>query len=81
MFLAGATMQGLLVVNKPEYVPEPYQGYLFAVMIVTVGVLTNTFAARWLPRLEGIIFIVFVLAFLAFMIVLWVLPPRLSAGE
>lgn len=50
-------------------------------MIVTVGVVVNTLFARFLPRLEGIIFIVFTLAFISFLIVLWVLPPRLTAGE
>lgn len=50
-------------------------------MIVSFGLLVNTFLARFLPRLEGIIFIVFTLAFISFMVVLWVLAPRLTAGK
>ncbi|KAF2718641.1 amino acid transporter [Polychaeton citri CBS 116435] len=81
MFLTGTTMQGLIVATNPSYVPQPWQGYLFVVMIASAGVLVNTVLARYLPRLEGIMFIIFTMAFMAFMVVLWVLAPRLTTTE
>ena len=74
-------MQGLIVVTQPNYVPKPYQAYLFVVMVATFALLVNTLLARSLPRLEGVVFVLFTLAFMATMVVVWVLAPRLSAGE
>ena len=74
-------MQGMIVVTHPNYVPEPYQAYLFVVMVATFALFVNTFLARHLPRLEGIVFVLFILAFMATLVVLWVLGPRLTAGE
>ena len=34
-----------------------------------------------MPRLEKAVFIIFCLAFLVFLIVLWVIPPHLTAAE
>lgn len=79
VFISGLTYQGEIVANNLSYIPQPYQAWLLGVMIITVGVLINTVLARWLPRLEGIIFILFVLAFLTVMVVLWVLAPRLTS--
>lgn len=82
VYISGLTYQGLIVVNSSaDYVPQPYQAWLLGVMIITVGVFINSVLARWLPRLEGMIFVLFALAFLAIMVVLWVLAPRLTAGE
>ena len=74
-------MQGLLVVTQPDYVPQPYQGFLFVVMVATFALTVNSLLARFLPRLEGVVFVLFVLAFMATLVVLWVLAPRLTAGE
>ncbi|KAK5170950.1 uncharacterized protein LTR77_004094 [Saxophila tyrrhenica] len=81
MFISGSAMQGLIVATQPNYVPEPYQGYLFVVMVATFALLVNTLLARHLPRLEGIVFVFFILAFMATLVVLWVLAPRLTAAE
>ena len=81
MFLSGSTMQGLIVINSPDYVPQAYQAYLFVVMVATFAAFVNTVLARFLPRLEGIVFVLFTLAFMATLIVLWVLAPRLTAAE
>ena len=81
MFLSGSAMQGLVIVGNPNYVPQPYQGFLFVVMVATFALAVNTLLARHLPRLEGVVFVLFVLAFMATMVVLWVLAPRLTAGE
>ena len=34
-----------------------------------------------MPRLEGVVIIFFCLAFLVFLVVMWVLPPHLTAAE
>ncbi|KAK5119439.1 hypothetical protein LTR85_007539 [Meristemomyces frigidus] len=81
IFISGLTYQGLIVINDADYVPQAYQAWLLGVMIITLGVLINTVLARWLPWLEGMIFVLFALVFLAQVVVLWVLAPRLTAGQ
>lgn len=80
MFLSGSAMMGLIVVTQPNYVPEAYHGYLFTVMVASFALFVNTVLARYLPRLEGVVFVLFIIAFMATLVVLWVLAPRLSAG-
>jgi len=75
------TYQGLIVINNTNYDPQPYQAWLLGVMIISTGVLVNTILARWMPRLEGAILVLFTLTFIAVMAVLWVLAPTLTAGE
>jgi choline transport protein len=81
MFLAGTTMQGLVVATHPDYVPQPYQGFLFVVMVATFALAANTLLARYLPRLEGPVFVLFFLAFIAVLAVLWTIAPQLTAAE
>ena len=81
MFLTGSTMQGLILEMNPNYIPEYWQGYLFVVMIASVGLLVNSVLARFLPRLEGVMFLFFTIAFMAFLVVLWVLAPRLTTSK
>lgn len=81
MFLSGSAMMGLVVVTQPNYSPQAWHGYLFTVMVASFALFVNTLLARHLPRLEGIVFLLFVVAFVATLVVLWAVAPRLSAGE
>lgn len=70
-------MQGLIVAGNPDYVPQPYHGYLFTVMVATFALAVNSLLARYLPRLEGIVFVLFVLAFMGKSLI----GQRKSAGH
>ena len=74
-------MQGLIVVNNANYIAQPYQGWLFVVLVASFGVFVNTAFGRFLPRLEGAFFVVWSMCFIAFLTVLWAIAPRLTAGE
>lgn len=50
-------------------------------MIATFALVANTLLARHLPRLEGPVFVLFVLAFIAVLAVLWTVAPQLTADE
>lgn len=78
MFLSGSAMMGLIVVTQPNYAPQAWHGYLFTVMIASFAFFVNTVLARHLPRLEGVVFVLFVMAFVATIVVLWVVAPDFS---
>ncbi|KAK0620409.1 amino acid permease [Immersiella caudata] len=75
-FLVGTMIQGLLVLNNPDYVFKNWHGTLLVVAITAFCIIFNTFLAKKLPMVEGIILIFHVLGFFAVLIPLWVLGPR-----
>lgn len=74
-YLAGTTIQGLIVLNKPDYVFERWHGTLLTMAVAAFGVLFNTVLARKLPMVEGLVLIVHVFAFFGILVTLWVLSP------
>ncbi|KAF7136743.1 hypothetical protein CNMCM5793_006212 [Aspergillus hiratsukae] len=78
-FLAGTIIQGLIVLNDPTYEFQRWHGTLLVVAITTFSILFNTFLAKNLPMVEGLILIIHVVGLFAIIIPLWVLAPRNSA--
>ena len=75
-FLAGTMIQGLLVLNYPDYVFEQWHGTLLVIAITAFCIIFNTFLAKRLPMVEGMVLIIHILGFFAVLIPLWVLAPR-----
>ncbi|KAL2404101.1 putative amino-acid permease [Exophiala dermatitidis] len=80
-FLAGTQIQGLAILNYPNYVPERWHGTLLTFAVASFSVFFNTFLVKKLPLVEGIVLIVHVFGFFGVLITLWVLGPRASAHE
>lgn len=81
MFLLGTQIQGLIAITHDEYSPQPWQGYLFVILMVSLGLLLNTWGAKQLPLVEGIILVLHIFGFAAVLIVLWILSPKNSAHD
>lgn len=80
-FLAGTIIQGLLVLNKPDYDFQRWHGTLLVIAIATFSILFNTFLAKRLPSVEVFILILHVCGLFAIIIPLWVLAPRRTAKQ
>lgn len=78
-YLAGTIIQGLIVLNHPDYEFERWHGTLLVIAITAFSILFNTFLAKNLPMVEGLILIIHVVGLFAIIIPLWVLAPRNSA--
>jgi amino acid transporter len=74
-------IQGLLILNNPNYVPERWQGTLLVIAITAFCIIFNTFLAKRLPMVEGMVLIIHIVGFFAVLIPLWILAPRNSAQE
>ena len=81
MHLCRTQIQGLIAITHDDYSPQPYQGYLFVIAMVSLGLLINTWGAKHLPLVEGVILIFHVFGFATVLIVLWVLSPRNTVSE
>jgi amino acid transporter len=75
-YLAGTQIQGLIALNKPDYTFEAWHGTLLVFAVSAFNVIFNTFLAKRLPLIEGIVLVVHIFGFFAILVVLWVMGPR-----
>ncbi|KAH8660379.1 amino acid/polyamine transporter I [Xylariales sp. PMI_506] len=80
-YLAGTIIQGLLVLNYPQYSPEPWHGTVLMIAVAVFAVMFNLLLSRKLPLMEGMVLVVHIFGFFGILITLLVLSPRSSAEE
>jgi choline transport protein len=80
-FIAASMIQGIVIQNFPNYVPTRWQGTLIFYAVITFIVFINTFLARWLPRIEGMILCLHILGFFGILIPLVYLAPHGNASD
>ncbi|KAK5705709.1 hypothetical protein LTR17_021444 [Elasticomyces elasticus] len=80
-YLCGTIIQGLVILNNPDYVPKPWQGTLIIWAVLTFSLLFNSYFASKLPLLEAVVLILHILGFFAILIPLWVLGNRSKASD
>ena len=78
-YLVALQVQGMIALNDSSYVAEPWHGTLMIIAVVTIAIVFNTFFARKLPLVEGLVLILHVFGFFAVLIPLWVFSPRQPA--
>jgi len=67
--------------NIPDYVIKGWHGTLLSIGVVLFSIVWNTVLVKKLPLLEGIIMILHIFGFVAFVVVLWVMAPRGNTKE
>ena len=80
-FLVAGIIQGLIILNDANYVPEPYHATLMTIAVVLFCVFVNIFVARRLPLVEGCLAILHFAGLFIVIIILWVLAPRNNAHD
>lgn len=80
-FTVASQVQGLIVLNKADYVPEPWHAVLLTIATSAVAVVFNSFFARKLPLLEGLILVIHICGFFAILIPLWIFAPRTPSAD
>lgn len=77
VFFSGTLIQALLLLNYPDsYNYQRWHGTLLMWAVLLICVFINTVAARFLPKIEGVILILHTLGFFAVLIPLVVLAPK-----
>ncbi|KAK5123914.1 hypothetical protein LTR85_002111 [Meristemomyces frigidus] len=66
--------------KNPDYVPTTWQQTLMLIALALLAVLFNAFGAKSLPSFEGFLLFFDVIGFLAVLVPLWVLAPKVSAN-
>jgi choline transport protein len=74
-------IQALAILNYPNYNPTRWQGTLIFYGVIAFIVFINTYLARWLPKIEGMILTLHIVGFFAILIPLVYLAPHGSAQD
>ncbi len=72
-FLVAGQIQGLIILNNDTYVPQRWHGTMLVIAINTFSQAFNTFLARKLPLVEGIVLVLHIFGFFAILVPLLVL--------
>ncbi|MCJ1374995.1 hypothetical protein MMC20_006228 [Loxospora ochrophaea] len=78
-FVLGTLIQGLAVVNYPDYEPTNWQGTLIVFAVVIPIYILNVYFMDIIPIFNTVMFGIYVSGFLAIIIPLWILSPRNTA--
>ena len=80
-YTAAAVLLSMVTIYNPSYQQQNWQQSLVMVAVGMVATLMNTYGAKKLPMLEGIVLIVQIVGFCCIIITLWVLSPKAPASE
>jgi choline transport protein len=79
-FLIGTLLQGVIILAKPDFVPQPWQTMLIFWAVLAFAVFINTVASKTLANFEGLILVLHILGFFAILIPLVYLGPHGDAS-
>ncbi|MCJ1246644.1 hypothetical protein MMC30_003853 [Trapelia coarctata] len=79
--ITGLMIQGLIVLNNPDYVYAQWHGTLLAWAVLIVTVFINTVVGSLLPKIEGAFLILHVFGFVSILIVLAYMAPHGSPSD
>ncbi|RAR09895.1 zinc metalloproteinase [Stemphylium lycopersici] len=80
-FQAGTQIQGLIALNRPEYIFEPWHGTLLVFAVAVFNLVFNIFFIKKLPLIESVMLFVHIFGFIAIMAVLWATGPISNAKD
>ncbi|KAH8811165.1 amino acid/polyamine transporter I [Xylogone sp. PMI_703] len=80
-FLTASQIQSLLVINDVDYNFKQWHGTLLIIAVSLFSIIFNTYLAKRLPLVEGIVLIFHICGFFAILVPLWVLAPRNKASD
>lgn len=75
-YLGGTIIQGLLVLNYPNYDFKRWHGTLLLFSVILLASLFNTYLAKQLPKIEGMVLIIHIVGFFGVLITLVYLAPH-----
>jgi choline transport protein len=78
---AGTMLQGLIILDYPDYAPTLWQGTLLTWMVALVSVFINAVIPGMLPRIEIGTIVFHVAGFIAIIAVLWHFTSPLNSAE
>ena len=76
---AGTIIQGVIVLDNPNYSFARWQGTLLTWAVIAVCIFINVVIPAWLPRFEVFILVFHIVGFIAILATLWAMTPHYSS--
>jgi hypothetical protein len=67
-YLVATQVQGIIILNDPNYSPAAWHATLMIIAVAAIAILFNTFFAKKLPLIEGVILIIHVFGFFGILV-------------
>ncbi|KAM5359000.1 hypothetical protein ACJZ2D_014825 [Fusarium nematophilum] len=78
---SGNLIQGLIILNNPDYAPERWHGTLIYIFVLVIAFILNIWGSRILPMLENLIMVLHILFFFAMLLAVAIIPPSRHSSE
>lgn len=78
---AGTIVQGILVLDYPDYVGKSWHGTLLTWGVIMACIAMNVMLPKFLPTFNLAVMVVHLAAFVAILATLWALTPSLRTSE
>ncbi|KAK5676171.1 hypothetical protein LTR17_027749, partial [Elasticomyces elasticus] len=80
-YTAAQQIIALIATCQADFVWQGWQGALLTIAFVVFAILFNMFAINKMPLIEGLVVIIHLFGFFAFVVIFWVLGPREPASR
>lgn len=80
-YVAGTQIISLISLVDTTYIAQNWHSALLTIAFVVFAILFNMFAINKMPLVEGLVVIIHVFGFFAFIVILWVMGPRTPGSE
>ncbi|KAL2429924.1 Choline transport protein [Exophiala dermatitidis] len=77
---AGTMLQGIIILDYPNYNAKEWQGTLFAWLVIVVAIFINVVIPGALPKFEIFIIVFHIAGFITIVALLWTYSPHNSAS-
>lgn len=78
---AGLILQGIIILDRPDYDAKMWQGTLFTWFVILGCIFVNAVIPAWLPRFEILILVFHIAGFIAILTTLWVMTPNIGSAD
>ena len=78
---AGTILQGLVILDYPDYDPKQWHGTLLAWLVIAVAIFINVIIPDMLPKFEIMIIVLHVAGFITILSLLWVYTPHINTAH
>ena len=78
---AGTMIQGMIILDYPDYDFKLWQGTLLSWLVIAVAVFINAIVPGLLPKFEIFILVFHVAGFISIMTILWLYSPHSTAAS
>ena len=75
-YVTGTMIQGLLILNYPDYAFQRWHGTLLFYAVLFFSLFVNTYLGRVLPQIESLLLLFHILGFFAILIPMVYLAPK-----